>query len=85
MQEIRFKEWNSIDRCQLLSVTYPMQDYTEILEKQLISQKLHDFTANSQRKFLKDRKLSLESKEFIVLLDLSENCSSSIQDEVDLV
>ena len=80
--EIIFKQWVSVDRCELTTQILPFQEYLDKLTENLNNLKRHHFVAKKQANFLNIKKENLLEGECIVMGDFSQNFSFVIQDEV---
>lgn len=82
LQKITYKQWVSTDRCNMVTVEEPIEDYKKKLIQKLSSLKKHHFIADAQTQYFKNRKSSLNSDEIIIQLDFSENFAFIVQDAV---
>ena len=83
LDEVKFKQWVSVDRCSLITKTLAFDDYVSFLAKYLLALSRHHYIAKCQATFFKDLKTHLEpEKEGLLVLDFSENYSFLVQDAV---
>ena len=80
LEEIRYKQWVSTDRCTLLEKTEPVDEFVTSLSEKIITLSRHHYIAQAQSTFLKELKASLHKNEMIFIGDFSENYSFVIQD-----
>ena len=73
VDHITFKQWVSVDRSTLETLTEILCDKLELLRP-------HCFTASEQARFFKECKSNLVPGEVLVTADFSENYSSALQD-----
>jgi hypothetical protein len=80
---VKFSQWVSTDRTELVSLQKNRDEYINDLIESLL-QKLHPhfFIAKAQATYLQQQKESLDEETAIVLMDFAENFSFVIQDEV---
>ena len=79
---VKFSQWISTDRTELVSLQKSRDDYIDDLIENLEKLRPHHFIAKAQAAFLKQRKENLDSDTAIVLMDFAENFSFVVQDEV---
>ena len=72
IDSVVFKQWVSVDRSTLETVTKPPDEFVESKLELLL---LHSFIAMQQASFYKDCKSTLQPGELLVSVDLSENYS----------
>jgi hypothetical protein len=82
MDDIIYKQWVTVDRCNLIEKAETITDYISSLSTKVTNLTRHHYISIAQSKFLKDLKDNLKENEIIILLDFSENYSFIIQDEV---
>ncbi|KAJ8671811.1 hypothetical protein QAD02_003070 [Eretmocerus hayati] len=82
MATVSYQPWTNTDRCPLENVVDPVEQFLVKFEKSARDLLTHDFLAKSQSKFLKELKLTLKPRHFIVIGDYSENCSHVIQNAI---
>ena len=75
IDSIVFKQWVSVDRSTVETVTKPADEFVESYCKKLELLLPHCFIAMQQASFYKDRKSTLQSRELLVTVDFSENYS----------
>lgn len=81
IEEIRFKKWESVDRCTLETVCMSVDDFLDSLCDKLVDLLRHSFIATQQSAYQKHVKASLKPGEFLVNCDFAENYSFVLQDE----
>jgi hypothetical protein len=81
IENITFKQWILIDRCELVTIIKSTEEFIESLLEKLLLLLRHSFIATQQAMFLKELKCNLQSDEFVVLCDFAENYSFVLQDE----
>lgn len=81
-ERIFYKQWVTVDRAEMLTLTTPRDEFFETLAQKLDKLKKHHYISKVQSQFLKDKKASLNSSECLVLADFAENFSFVIQDEI---
>ena len=79
--QIRYKQWTSTDRCNLVEIVESFHQFIDSLCKKVVILTRHHFIAKKQSEFLKSLKENLSSDNLIILCDFSENYSFVIQDE----
>lgn len=83
LSEIRYKQWISTDRCNLVTLVKTTDEFINELKQNLIALKSHHFIAKKQSEYLKTLKETLKNNiECIALVDFSENYTFVVQDEV---
>eukprot|EP00795_Rhopilema_esculentum_P017865 gene17865-biopygen566 len=80
--EIKFQQWTTVDRSQLISQCLPATDFISLLVKKLNDLTGHSYIAKAQAAYLRQRKDELRDNDAIVLLDFAENYKFVVQDEV---
>ena len=78
---IKYKQWVSTDRCNLIEHVEPFEQFIDSLCKNVVKLTRHHFIAKKQSEFLKSLKENVSSDNLINLCDFSENYSFVIQDE----
>ena len=78
---LTFRQWMSVDRCNLELITKPANEFIEIFSEKLLTLRPHHYVAKQQSLFLKKKKESLQAGEAIVIGDFAENFSFVVQDE----
>ena len=71
--EIKFQQWTTVDRSQLISQCLPATDFISLLVKKLNDLTGHSYIAKAQAAYLRQRKDELRDNDAIVLLDFAEN------------
>lgn len=80
IDEICYKQWQSTDRTELMSITETSHDFVQSLIAKLQVLKVHMFINNMQTKYFYEVKGNLSPGEVLVVGDFSENYSFVIQD-----
>ena len=80
--EIRYSQWESVDRTILKTHTSDVDDFIELLVYSVDNLTTHSFVAKSQAQYLKKRKEELNESECIIILDFAENYHYDVQDEI---
>ena len=80
IDEITYKQWESTDRTELLTVTESSQDFVSSLLSKLQILKTHQFINDMQTKFYYGIKETLPAGKVLAVGDFSENYSFVIQD-----
>ncbi|KAL5474387.1 hypothetical protein EMCRGX_G026329 [Ephydatia muelleri] len=80
--EIQYKQWTTTDRSQLETISQSTEEFVETFITKLQVLSRHDFIAQEQSNYLKDRKAALNEGEVLVLGDFSENYTFIIQDAI---
>lgn len=78
--EINFHQWVSVDRTQLIDMTLPFNEFTDMLVTKLETLVPHGYIAKSQAAYLKERKNNINENEALVLMDFAENYGFVLQD-----
>ena len=78
--EVQFKKWISVDRCTLIDVVLPIDEYVSALSESIATLTAHHFVADAQSKFFKRLKESVSDDEAVVVGDFAENYSFLAQD-----
>ena len=81
-EEITYQQWTQTDRAELLTLRGTNEELLEIMLKAFHVLIPHHFVSKQQSLYLKERKLNLNKKTALVLVDFSENYSFVIQDEI---
>ena len=79
---ITYKQWESIDRTDLVTHTDTVPDFLEKLIEKLQKLKLHQFIHSQQTSYYYSTKENLSPGEALVVGDFSENCSFVYKDAV---
>ena len=80
VDHVTFKQWVSVDRSTLETLTVPVDEFVEILSDKLELLRPHCFIASEQARFFKECKSNLVPGEVLVTADFSENYSFVLQD-----
>ena len=80
--EVRFKKWLSVDRCTLVDVVQPVDEFVSTLSDSISALTVHHFVADAQSKFFKHLKESVADDEAVVVGDFAENYAFIVQDAV---
>ena len=80
VDHVTFKQWVSVDRSTLETLTMPVDEFVEILCDKLELLRPHCFIASEQARFFKECKSNLVPGEVLVTADFSENYSFVLQD-----
>ena len=80
--DISFNQWQTTDRSTLIKQTATIDEYKEILIKDIDSLTAHSYIAKSQASYLKQKKINLNENEAVILGDFAENYKFLIQDEI---
>ena len=72
----------NVDRINLETVIWSIDDFVEDLVDRLCQLQCHSFTATQQSKFMKEIKEGLMDEQILVIADFAENYSFVLQDEV---
>ena len=79
--DIRFKEWVTVDRTQLEDRVLPFDEFLDTVSKSLYKLTRHHFVAETQAASFKKLKQDLkEEEEGILVMDFAENYSFIVQD-----
>ena len=79
IDSVVFKQWVSVDRSTLETVTKPADEFVESFCEKLELLLPHSFIATQQASFYKDCKSTLQPGELLVTADFSENYSFILQ------
>ena len=80
IDNVVFKQWVSVDRSTLETVSKPTDDFVEVFCEKLELLLPHSFIAAQQASFYNDCKSTLQLGELVVTADFSENYSFILQD-----
>lgn len=80
IEKVTFRQWISVDRCNLETLEKSTPEFIDLFTQHLSSLVRHDFIAKQQSSFLNKVKENLGSSEYLVMLDFSENYSFVLQD-----
>lgn len=79
-ETIRFNQWVSTDRSQLVEEELDFNDFIDLLIKKLDKLTEHNYVAKKQGEYFKKLKENLQFGECVVVLDFAENYSFVVQD-----
>ena len=82
--DVKFREWTTVDRCELLKSVLPNREFITKLVDQIPSVLEHDLMAKKQSSFIKKKK-ELQEGECLAIGDFSENFTPVYQDAVQKV
>ena len=82
IDEVIYKQWESTDRTELVTVSQSSEDFVQTLISKLQVLKKHQFIHNMQTKFFYDLKENLPPGTVLAVGDFSENYSFVFQDAV---
>ena len=80
IENITFKQWTSVDRSSLETITMSADEFTELFSEKLEVLCPHSFIATQQSRFFSECKSSLKPGEVVVSADFSENYAFVLQD-----
>ena len=80
IDSITFKQWTTVDRSTLVTMTLSSDEFADTLCEKLITLRAHAFIATQQSRFFEECKQSLETGEVVVCADFSENYAFVLQD-----
>ena len=80
IDSIQYKQWVSVDRSTLETITKPVDDYVDSFCDQIKLLIPHSFIAKQQSLFQTDAMSTLLPQQFVVIGDFSENYSFVLQD-----
>ena len=75
-----YKQWTSVDRSTLVTVSQPVDEFVESFCSKLEALLTHSFIAKQQSQFYRDMKTSPPPGVFVVSADFSENYAFVLQD-----
>lgn len=81
IEKVQFRQWVSVDRCNLEMFEKSSEEFIDLFCSKLSSLVQHDFIAKQQGAFFNYTKENLKESEFAVICDFSENYSIVLQDE----
>ncbi|KAJ4446093.1 hypothetical protein ANN_12785 [Periplaneta americana] len=82
IEQITYKQWVIVDRTNLETLQSSTDEFVDKLSSKLLSLLPHVFIAQQQSQFLVECKENIQSENYIVIADFSENYSFVIQDSV---
>lgn len=80
--DIVYKQWVTVDRAEMITVTKPREEFLESLVRKVNELKAHHYVSKIQSASFKDMKSTLTKEECVVVADFSENFTFIIQDEI---
>lgn len=81
--DIAYKQWVTVDRCTMIDIVEPLDEYLSSLSKKISSMVRYHFVAQ-QGKYFKQLKENLPlDNEVIIVCDFSENYSFIVQDAAE--
>ena len=80
--QISYKQWQTVDRATLLSLTADIPSFIELLVSSLEILLPHYFIARAQSTYLNELKINLDEHSVIILGDFAENYAFIVQDEI---
>lgn len=81
VEKITFRQWISVDRCNLETLQKSSAEFIDLFCDKLSVLVCHDFVAKQQSSFMNHIKENLKDSEFAVTCDFSENYTFVVQDE----
>lgn len=78
---IKYNQWQTVDKCELVTITQDLQDFVKKFVYQLEKLIPHKFIASKQSIYTSFLKSSLKQGQFLVQLDFAENISFKLQNE----
>ena len=81
-QDITYKEWQTTDRTEIITIKTDLETYIEKLITKIYKLKSHHFLTKMQSGYLKKLKENIGDEEVIILLDFAENYTFKIQDKI---
>jgi len=82
VDEVRFSQWLSTDRCTLTEIVLPMDEFLDKLSDAIVTLTRHHFTSQHQSKYFDDLKKQLPEHEALIILYFSENYTFVVQDKI---
>ena len=80
IDNVTFKQWTSVDRSTLETLSMSSDDFVELFCEKLVALRSHSFVASQQSQFHESCKQLLEPGEVVVSADFSENYAFILQD-----
>ena len=80
IDSVTYKQWTTVDRSTLKTVSEPSDEFVESFCDKLDTLLPHSFIATQQSMFYNNCKASLKAGELVVLADFSENYAFILQD-----
>lgn len=81
VQNITFRQWITVDRCNLETLEKSTSDFIDLFCEKLSALVRHDFIAKQQSSFMNSTKENLKDSELLIICDFAENYSFILQDE----
>lgn len=81
VEKVTFRQWISVDRCNLETLEKSTTDFIDLFCGNLSALVIHDFIAKQQSSFMNNIKENLKDTEVLVICDFAENYSFILQDE----
>lgn len=81
IEKVQFRQWVSVDRCNLKILEKSSEEFIDLFCSKLSSLVRHDFLTKQQEAFLNYIKENLKESEFTITCDFSQNYSIVLQDE----
>jgi hypothetical protein len=82
VDEVSYKQWVTVDRCMMETVTKNIDEFIDEFMENLLKLKTHSFIANRQKESYSELKEGLTEGEVLVNCDFAENYSFILQDEI---
>lgn len=79
---IVYKQWVTVDRAEMLTVSKPREEFLESLMDKVSELKAHHYVSKIQSASFKDLKSTLTKEECVVVADFAENFTFVVQDEI---
>ena len=80
IENVTFKQWTSVDRSSLETITMSADEFVELFSEKLKALCPHSFIATQQSRFFSECKSTLKPGEIVVSADFSENYAFVLQD-----
>ena len=81
-EEITYQQWQTTDRCNLVTMTTSIEEYIDYLVSKLEKLTSHSYLTTTQAEYLRKCKENLRDESVIFLGDFAENYKFVVQDEV---
>lgn len=69
VDEVTYKQWITVDRCTMESITKNVEDFVDEFLEMLVKLKTHSFTANMQKECFSEKKENLALGELVINCD----------------
>ncbi|KAF4527624.1 hypothetical protein B566_EDAN015427 [Ephemera danica] len=79
IEELRYKMWTTVDRCEIRTIISPPHEFVTDLCSKLDKLVAHSFITSQQNAFFRAKKENLKEGEALVISDFSENFSFIVQ------